>query len=68
METNTTAHNEDLVFTEIPFPKRVFTEIPFPKRKVAYEKPAVVINSSKGKIYIHNHADLELVRKILSCL
>lgn len=58
METNTTAHNEDLVFTEIPFPKR----------KVAYEKPAVVINSSKGKIYIHNHADLELVRKILSCL
>ena len=36
METNTTAHNEDLVFTEIPFPKR----------KVAYEKPAVVINSS----------------------
>ncbi|MFA1014002.1 hypothetical protein [Dubosiella newyorkensis] len=58
METNTTAHNEDLVFTEIPFPKR----------KAAYEKPAVVINSSKGKIYIHNHADLELVRKILSCL
>ncbi len=39
METNTTAHKEDLVFTEIPFPKR----------KAAYEKPAVVINSSKGK-------------------
>ncbi len=28
METNTTAHNEDLVFTEIPFPKK----------KAAYEK------------------------------
>jgi len=40
----------------------VFTEIPFSKRKAGS-----LINSSKGKIYIHNHVDLERVRMILRC-
>ena len=51
METNTTAHNEDLVFTEIPFPKR----------KVAYEKPAVVINSVDVKLKMYKFDEIKML-------
>lgn len=48
--------------------EKVFTEIPLPKKRSLSEKPAVMIHTVKGRIYIHNHADPELVKEILANL
>ena len=42
-------------FAEVHLPNSV------PKKQAGSDRPAIVIHSSKGKIYIHNHTEPDLI-------
>lgn len=48
--------------------KPSFTEVRLSKKSFDHDRPAIVIQTPKGKIYINNHADLDLLRAVLASL
>ena len=41
---------------------------PGPRKQTGSDRPAIVVQSSKGKIYIHNHTEPVLIRTVLDSL
>ncbi|GJM57589.1 hypothetical protein AAK706_13135 [Erysipelotrichaceae bacterium 66-17] len=51
-----------------PKDKPSFAEVRLSKKSFDYDRPAIVIQTLKGKVYINNHADPDLLRAVLSSL
>lgn len=45
-----------------------FAEVRLPRRTPSKDKPAIVIQSSKGRVFIHNHTDPDLLKALLADL
>lgn len=49
-----------------------FAEVRLPNtnsnKQSGTDRPAIVIQSSKGKIYIHNHTDPDLIQALIASL
>ncbi len=54
--------NTSSSFAEVRLPD------PGPRKPTGSDRPAIVIQSSKGKIYINNNTEPVLIRKVLDSL